>query len=30
MKNIVRVINGPKAQSPEDDLWGGWGTGEYA
>jgi len=26
----VRVIDGPKVQSPEDDLWGGWGTGEYA
>jgi hypothetical protein len=30
MKNIVRVIDGPKVQSPEDDLWGGWGSGEYA
>lgn len=29
MKSIVRVIDGPKAGSPEDDLWGGWGTGEY-
>lgn len=29
MKNIVRVIDGPKAQSPEDDLWGGWETGSY-
>jgi hypothetical protein len=24
------VIDGPKVQSPEDDLWGGWGSGEYA
>lgn len=30
MKNLVRVIDGPKAQAPEDDLWGGWGTGPYA
>jgi hypothetical protein len=30
LKSIVRVIDGPKAQAPEDDLWGGWGTGEYA
>lgn len=30
MKNIVRVIDGPKAPSPEDELWGGWGTGPYA
>jgi hypothetical protein len=29
MKNIVRVIDGPKVQSPEDDLWGNWGTGPY-
>ena len=30
MKSIVRVIAGPKAESPEDDLWGGFGTGAYA
>lgn len=29
MKNLVRVIDGPKAQAPEDDLWGGWETGSY-
>lgn len=29
MKSIVRVIDGPKADAPEDDLWGGWGTGSY-
>lgn len=29
MKNIVRVIDGPKASAPEDDLWGGWETGSY-
>lgn len=29
MKSIVRVIDGPKAPSPEDDLWGGWETGQY-
>lgn len=29
MKNIVRVIDGPKADSPEDDLWGGWEAGSY-
>ncbi len=30
MKSIVRVIDGPKAGAPEDDLWGGWGTGDFA
>lgn len=30
MKNLVRVIDGPKAPAPEDDLWGGWGTGQYS
>lgn len=30
MKSIVRVIDGPKAGAPEDDLWGGWGTGELS
>jgi hypothetical protein len=30
MKNIVRVIDGPKASAPEDDLWGGWETGAYS
>lgn len=29
MKSIVRVIDGPKASAPEDDLWGGWETGSY-
>jgi hypothetical protein len=29
MKSIVRVIDGPKAGAPEDDLWGGWGTGDF-
>lgn len=29
MKSIVRVIDGPKAGAPEDDLWGGWEAGEY-
>lgn len=29
MKSIVRVIDGPKAPAPEDDLWGGWETGSY-
>lgn len=29
MKNIVRVIDGPKVPSPEEDLWGGWETGQY-
>jgi hypothetical protein len=29
MKSIVRVIDGPKAGAPEDDLWGGWETGGY-
>lgn len=29
MKSIVRVISGPKVDSPEDDLWGGWETGTY-
>lgn len=29
MKNIVRVIDGPKAVSPEEDLWGGWENGQY-
>lgn len=29
MKDIVRVLDGPKAHSPEDELWGGWGQGEY-
>jgi hypothetical protein len=28
MKNIVRVIDGPKVEAPED-LWGGWETGQY-
>jgi hypothetical protein len=30
MKSIVRVIDGPKADAPEDDLWGGFGTGDFA
>ena len=30
MKSIGRVIDGPKADAPEDDLWGGWGTGDFA
>lgn len=30
MKSIVRVIDGPKADAPEDDLWGGWNSGTYA
>ena len=31
MKSIVRVIAGPKVGgSPEDELWGGFGTGAYA
>ena len=33
MKSIVRKIlaggDGPKASAPEDDLWGGWETGQY-
>jgi hypothetical protein len=29
MKSIVRVIDGPKADAPEDDLWGGWEAGQY-
>jgi hypothetical protein len=29
VKSIVRVIDGPKADGPEDDLWAGWGTGPY-
>lgn len=29
MKSIVRVIDGPKADAPEDDLWGGWESGHY-
>jgi hypothetical protein len=29
MKSIVRVIDGPKADAPEDDLWGGFGTGDF-
>lgn len=29
MKSIVRVIDGPKAPSPEEDLWGGWEAGAY-
>ena len=29
MKSIVRVIDGPKAGGPEDDLWVGWETGSY-
>lgn len=30
MKSIVRIIDGPKVGALEYDLWGGWGTGEYA
>lgn len=30
VKSIVRVIDGPKAGAPEDDLWGGWESGHYA
>lgn len=30
VKSIVRVISGPKADGPEDDLWAGWGTGPYS
>jgi hypothetical protein len=29
VKTIVRVIDGPKVESPEDDLWGGWEAGQY-
>lgn len=31
MKSIVRKIGGdnPKASAPEDDLWGGWESGQY-
>jgi hypothetical protein len=29
MKSLVRVIDGPKAGAPEDDLWGGWGHGDF-
>jgi hypothetical protein len=37
MKSIVRKIDerlvdggdGPKACAPEEDLWGGWETGQY-
>ncbi len=29
MKSIVRVITGPKAGGPEDDLWAGWEAGSY-
>jgi hypothetical protein len=29
MKSIVRVISGPKAGAPEDDLWGDWDSGAY-